>query len=293
MFQLTEATELHRIRDMEDHFTSSSYTAWRGLREHENARYLGLCFPRFLLREPYNPDSYKGTIPFTEEIESHGDYVWGNAAYAFAARLTESFAQNGWCVNIRGPQSGGMVEDLPVHFFHEDGDLVAKAPTEIMISDRVELELSESGFIPLTYFKDRDYACFYSAQSVQKPRLYSEPMATANAKIMANLPYTFLINRFAHYLKVIQRENIGEAREKSDLQQELDNWLSAHVTHMPNPGQDLIAKRPLKEAGITWIHDPDDGAFYKVELFIRPFFQVEGLDVSLSLTMELPREPAT
>ena len=49
-----------------------------------------------------------------------------------------------------GPQSGGTVEDLPVHLFESFGQLQAKIPTEVLITDRKEFELADEGFIPLT-----------------------------------------------------------------------------------------------------------------------------------------------
>jgi type VI secretion system protein ImpC len=296
MFGMEDATELHKIKDMESHFEQEEYTKWRGLREDEDSRYLGLTFPRFLLREPYSPESATNPVfDFNETIHGadgeidHSAYCWGNAAYAFAGRMTESFAQNGWCVNIRGPQAGGKVEDLPVHLYQADGDTQIKVPTEVMISDRVEYELAESGFMPLTYYKNRDYACFFSAQSVQKPKKYSTPEATANSKLSANLPYMFLASRLSHYLKVIQRENIGSAKEKGDLQKELDEWIKGLVTEMPNPGPELKAKRPLKQGEVV-VHDIEESpGWYKVEMFIRPHFQLEGMDVSLSLVSKMPK----
>lgn len=292
MFGLDSATDLHKIKDMEDLFGQMEYTKWRALRDTEDSRYLGLTFPRFLLRAPYNPeDNPSKAFNFTEHVtgSEHERYLWGNASIAFASRLTESFGANGWCVNIRGPQAGGVVEDLPLHMFEEDGEQKVKIPTEVMISDRQELELAEAGFIPLTFYKNRDYACFFSAQSTQKPKKYSTAEATANSKLSANLPYLFLASRLSHYLKVIQRENIGAAKEKADLQRELDDWIQRLVTTMPNAGAELKAERPLREAKIIVSDIEESPGWYNVEMFIRPHFQVEGVNVSMSLVSKMPK----
>lgn len=289
---LDSAPELHKIKDMEDLFGQMEYTKWRGLRDSEDSRYLGLTFPRFLLRSPYDPENRPSkSFEFTEHVtgSEHNRYLWGNASIAFASRLTESFKNNGWCVNIRGPQAGGVVEDLPLHLYEEEGEQKIKIPTEVMISDRQELELAEAGFIPLTFYKNRDYACFFSAQSAQKPKKYSTPEATANAKLSANLPYLFLASRLSHYLKVIQRENIGAAKEKEDLQKELDNWIQRLVTTMPNAGAELKAERPLREAKIVVADIAESPGWYNVEMFIRPHFQVEGINVALSLVSKMPK----
>ena len=292
MLGLENATQLHKIKDMEDLFGQSEYTKWRSFRETEDSRYLGLTFPRFLLRSPMNPeDNPSKAFDFTENVtgSEHNRYLWGNAAFAFASRLTESFGSNGWCVNIRGPQAGGVVEDLPLHMYEEEGENKIKIPTEVMISDRQELELAESGFMPLTFYKNRDYACFFSAQSTQKPKRYSTAEATANAKLSANLPYLFLASRLSHYLKVIQRENIGATKEKGDLQKELNQWIQKLVTTMPNAGAELKAERPLKEARIVVSDIEESPGWYNVEMFIRPHFQVEGVNVELSLVSKMPK----
>ncbi len=293
MFGLDSATNLHKIKDMEDHFGQVEYTKWRALRESEDARYLGLCFPRFLLRSPYDPENNPmKDFNFQERVHGsdHEKFLWGNAALALTSRMTQSFARNGWCVNIRGPQSGGMVEDLPLFLYEDEGEKKTKIPTEVMVSDRVELELAEAGFAPLTFYKNSDHACFFSAQSTQKPKKYSTAEATANAKLSANLPYLFLASRLSHYLKVIQRENIGAAKEKEDLQKELDTWIQKLVTKMPGAGARLKAERPLRDAQIFVEDIPESPGWYEVKMHIRPHFQVEGINVELSLVSKMPKE---
>lgn len=293
MFGQESATTLHKVKDMNDHFMQSEYTRWRSLRDSEDSRYLGLCFPRFMLRAPYDPiNQPTREFKFTEQVSGpdHEKFCWGNAAIALAAQMTQSFAKHGWCVNIRGPQSGGMVEDLPIFHFEENGEQKVKIPTEVMISDRVELELSDAGFIPLTFYKNTDQACFFSAQSVQKATKYDTAEATANAKLATNLPYLFLASRLSHYLKVIQRENIGAAKEKMDLQRELDRWIQKLVTNMPGAGAELKAQRPLREAEIIVADIEESPGWYDVKMRIRPHFQVEGVNVELSLVSKMPRE---
>ncbi len=291
-FGLKSIRDLPNVPDLAALFEQAEYTKWNAFRDSEDSRYVGLTVPRFLLRLPYGSD----TVPvkefdFEEHVtgEEHSKYLWGNASFAFATRLTESFAKNGWCVNIRGPQSGGQVEDLPLHLYQSGGDTETKVPTEILIPDRREFEFAQQGFIPLSYYKNKDYACFFSAQSVQRPKKYSTDEATANAKLSANLPYLFLVSRLAHYLKVIQRENIGAAKEKEDLQRELDDWIQKLVTEMPNPSPELKARCPLKEAQIIVEDLADSPGFYRVTMRVRPHFQIEGVDVNLSLVSQMPK----
>lgn len=291
-FGLKSISQLPAIPDLAAVFEQSEYAKWNAFRDSEDSRYLGLTVPRFLLRLPYG----KETVPvkefdFEENVsgEEHDKYLWGNASFAFASRLTESFSKNGWCVNIRGPQAGGLVEDLPLHLYESAGDTEVKVPTEILISDRREFEFAQQGLISLSFYKNKNYACFFSAQSTQRPAKYSTAEATANSKLSANLPYLFLVSRLAHYLKVIQRENIGAAKEADDLHRELSNWIEKLVTKMPNPGAELKARCPLADASIEVLANEDNPGFYNVGMKVRPHFQIEGVNVDLSLVSKMPK----
>lgn len=173
-FGIDSFEELPNIKDLKSTFESPKYTKWRSLRESEDARYLGLTAPRFLLRVPYDPiENPVKSFNYAENVSaSHEHYLWGNTAFAFATRLTDSFAKYRWCPNIIGPQSGGAVEDLPVHVFESMGALQSKIPTEVLITDRKEFELAEEGFIALTMRKGSDNAAFFSANSIQKPKVF-------------------------------------------------------------------------------------------------------------------------
>ena len=227
-FGLESFTGLPDLKDLKDHFEGPQFAKWQSFREQEDARYVGLTVPRFLLRNPYDPeDNPVKTFVYKENVaNSHEHYLWGNTAYTFASRLTDSFAKFRWCPNIIGPQSGGAVEDLPLHHFESMGEIETKIPTEVLVSDRREYELAEEGFIALTMRKGSDNAAFFSANSAQKPKFFGisaeGKTAELNYKLGTQLPYLFIVNRLAHYLKVLQREQIGAWKERTDLEQELN-----------------------------------------------------------------------
>ena len=222
--------------------------------------------------------------------ENADNYLWGNASFAFAANMAQSFKENGWAVNIRGPESGGKVEALPLHQYDAGKGLQTKIPTEILISETRELEFANLGFIPLSYYKNSDYACFFSANSVQRPAEYTTNEATANSRINSRLPYIFLVSRISHYLKVLQRENIGSSKPRQELENELNEWIQTLVTKMKNPEADLIATHPLQDGKVSVRELPDNPGFYAVDLFVMPHFQIEGVDVRLSLVAQMPKD---
>src|SRR5687767_6531163 len=173
VMQMDSWQELANPRDVTKIFTTPEYASWRSLRESEDSRYIGLAMPRFLARLPYGAKSDPvEEFDFEEDTGAadHTKYTWANSAYAMATNITRSFKLYGWCSRIRGVESGGAVEGLPVHTFPtDDGGVDMKCPTEIAISDRREAELAKNGFMPLLHRKNSDMAAFIGAQSLQKP----------------------------------------------------------------------------------------------------------------------------
>lgn len=287
--------EVAAIKDIGNYFDRAEYIKWKSFRDTDDARYIGLTMPRVLGRLPYGPD----TVPvrsfnYVEEVKGpdHEKYLWTNASFAFAANMVRSFINNGWCVQIRGPQAGGAVQDLPIHLYDLGTGNQVKIPSEVMIPETREFEFSNLGFIPLSYYKNRDYACFFSANSTQKPALYDTTDATANSRINARLPYIFLLSRIAHYLKLIQRENIGTTKDRRLLELELNTWVRSLVTEMTDPGDELQASHPLRDAKVVVEDIEDNPGFFRVKLYAVPHFQVEGMDVNLSLVSQMPKAKA-
>ncbi|NQZ08745.1 MAG: type VI secretion system contractile sheath large subunit, partial [Algicola sp.] len=264
-------------------------------REKPDSRYVALTMPRFLLRAPYSErDNPVKAFNFNEEVTGeHENYLWGPTSVAFATRVADSFAQYRWCPNIIGPQSGGQMEDLPLHQYETMGQIETKIPTEILVSDRREYELAEAGFIPLTFRKGSDNAAFFSANSVQKPKFFGiskeDKIAETNYKLGTQLPYMYVVNRLAHYIKVIQRENIGSSKERNDVETELNVWIKQFVNDGDGASADVRARRPLREASITVSDVEGDPGVYKVDMSVRPHFKYMGADFTLSLVGKLDK----
>jgi len=292
-FGIDSFEELPNIKDIKSTFESPKYTKWRALRESEDARYIGLTAPRFLLRVPYDPtENPIKSFNYSENVsQSHEHYLWGNTAFAFATRLTDSFAKYRWCPNIIGPQSGGAVEDLPVHVFESMGALQSKIPTEVLITDRKEFELAEEGFIALTMRKGSDNAAFFSVNSIQKAKIFPNTKegkeAETNYKLGTQLPYMMIINRLAHYVKVLQREQIGAWKERQDLERELNAWIKQFVADQENPPADVRSRRPLRAAKIEVMDVEGNPGWYQVSLAVRPHFKYMGANFELSLVGRL------
>ncbi len=213
-FHKSTMKELQEIQNVSQYMQRAEYIKWQAFRKSEQSRYVGLTLPKFLLRLPYEAGSSRSVFNYIETVDPSNDqqYLWGSAGFCVAANMVKSFVRYGWSVNIRGPQSGGRVDDLLLHQYNAGFGLETKIPVEVVTPESRELEFAEAGFIPLSYYMGTDYACFFSANAVQKPDEYDDPALTANSRINARLPYVFLTSRLAHYLKVLQRETIGHTK---------------------------------------------------------------------------------
>jgi type VI secretion system protein ImpC len=293
LMQMESWQELANPRDLTKIFQTPEYAAWRSLRESDDSKYLGLCMPRFLARTPYGANTNPvEEFDFEEDVAGadHSKYSWANAAYAMATNINRSYKLYGWGSRIRGIESGGAVENLPLHTFpSDDGGVDQKCPTEIAISDRREAELSKAGLLSLIHRKNSDFAAFIGAQSLHKPAEYDDPDATANANLAARLPYLFACNRFAHYLKCIVRDKIGSFKEREEMQRWLNKWIMNYVDGDPvNSSETTKAQKPLAAAEVVVEEVEGNPGYYTSKFFLRPHYQLEGLTVSLRLVSKLP-----
>jgi type VI secretion system protein ImpC len=295
-FGIDSFEEFAGLKDIKAILEGPKYAKWQAFRESEDARYVGLTMPKFLLRLPYGPDTVPvKSFAYKESVSTkEHDFCWGNTAFAFASRLTDAFAKYRWCANVIGPQGGGAVEDMPLYLYESMGSVQNKIPTQVLISERKEYELAEEGFIALTMRKGSDNAAFFSANSCQKAKFFGTSKdgkeAELNYKLGLQLPYMMIINRLAHYIKVIQRENIGTWKERVDLEDELNKWIGQYVAAQENPTPAVRSKRPLREATVEVRDVEGEPGWYSVSLKVRPHFKYMGASFTLSLVGKLDKK---
>jgi len=292
MLSLESWSELDNPRDLAKIFDSTEYAKWKGFRNTEDSRYVALTAPRMLAREPYG----SATVPieafnYEERVDgtNHDHYCWTNSAYAMAANINKAFAMYGWCASIRGVESGGLVEQLPVHNFRtESGEIAMKCPTEVQITDRREKELADLGFAPLVHQKGTANAAFFSVQSAQKPKVYDDPAASSSSRMSAQLPYIFATSRFAHYLKVMMRDKIGGYTSKDQIHGFLNRWIQNYVA-AAGSSPSVMQKKPLSDARIDVVEVAGKPGAYRAVAFLKPHYQLDELGVSMRLVADLPQ----
>lgn len=291
--------ELSKPKDLGKILQSVEYSSWRNLRDTEASRFITLTMPRVLARSPYGSTGNRIDEFNFEEIEldnkgkakkvAHNHYCWMNAAYVLVTRMANSFAEHGWPTAIRGAEAGGKISGLPTHAFNTDeGDLDMKCPTEVAITDRREAELANIGLMPLSHYKNTDYAVFFGVQTINRPKDFEDDSAKANAEISARLPYLLITSRIAHYLKVMARDKIGSSMSVSEAEFWLNNWLRKHVNVNANSAQSLKYQYPLAEAKVEVKEIPGRPGCYNAIAWMKPWLAMEELTTSLRLVAEIP-----
>jgi type VI secretion system protein ImpC len=289
-FGCNSIEELEAIKDLEGLMSHPKFGSWNALRESEEAAYIGLALPRYILRKPFDPETNpSGKIPFQEKVrgDNDKDYLWGSAAIPFAKNMVRSFETSGWCQYLRGPKGGGLVSGLPVHMFNVRGEEEMKIPIEMAIPDYRELEFANAGFMPLVYRKGTADACFFSCQSVKKAKKFKDPKDSENAQLVTNLSYTYSITRIAHYVKCIMRDNIGSSADATYIKNTLDTWLNGYVTTVVNPDDLTLRYYPFKACSVDVVEREGMIGWYDCSISILPHIQFEGMDVELRLDARL------
>ncbi len=296
MFSLESFADINAPRDLAKIFEGVDYAAWKSFRETEDSRYVTLTMPRVLGRLPYGQGATDKAVEefnYNEAIDGtdHNKYLWMNSAWALAARMTNAFSMDGWFMRSRGVEGGGQVMNLPLHVFNDAGGKTAKCPTESLIPDRREAELSGLGFLPLLHYKDTDKAVFIGSQSSQKPKTYFDPGANANAELSTKLNYMLCVSRFAHYLKVMARDKVGAFAERDSMEGWLNSWIQNYIHPSPSMASpEALASRPLADASISVTEIKGKPGYYQAVAHLRPHFQLEGLATSMRLVAELPQK---
>lgn len=292
LFDLDDFTEFDRPIDIAKIFDTSEMASWNSLRDSADSRYLALTAPRTLVRLPWGPDTAPvEAMDFVEDVDGadHAKYLWGPSSWALAGQIMKSFSEYGWPAAIRGTETGGKIENLPLHTFPSlSGANITKCPTEITITDRREKELSDQGVIALCHARNTDYAVVFSGSTVNRPQMYVEEDANANARLSASLPYILACARFAHYLKAIMRDKIGGFTSRDEVERFLNGWIAQYVTSDDSASHATKARYPLREARVQVRDVPGKPGAYTAIAHLRPHFQLEELTASLRLVAELP-----
>ncbi|MBL9045586.1 MAG: type VI secretion system contractile sheath large subunit [Myxococcales bacterium] len=297
-FGYEKAEQVEAVKDLRTLLSAPRFGRWHKFRDTDAAAYIGLTFPRYVVRLPWHPETNPcRTLNFTED--SYGTkekYLWGNTAILMARNLARSFETSGWCQYLRGPRGGGLVDGLAVDTYPVRGkatgpDIIptteTRLPVEICIPDYRELEFAESGFIPLIYRKETAEAAFFSTQSIKLAHRFKDRNDAENASLVTNLAYTFSVTRIAHYIKSIMRDNIGTTADAAYVQRTIDSWLGQYVTTVIDPDNLTLRYYPFKAVSVEVKARTGEIGWYDCTVAVLPHIQFEGMNVELRLESRL------
>lgn len=298
LFGLDDFSGLGSPINLEAIFTQEEYIKWRALRSRLDSRFLGLTLPRVLMRLPYRtkPGSYKGIYFYEKSGGRNADhYLWGNASYSFAGILIREFANVGWFGHIRGvPRNqigGGLIATLPTDYFETDSDEMCTKPvTDVVITDSLERQISDLGFMPLCQCYDTPFAAFYNNQSLQKTQRQGNKAAEVNAKLSAMLQHVLCGSRIAHYVKVIIRDKVGSFVTAEECETYLREWLFKYTTGREDLEWEEQAQYPLREAAVSVKEHPQKPGQYLCVMHLRPHYQLDQMVSELELSTELAQK---
>jgi type VI secretion system protein ImpC len=271
LLRLRSFAELQAMTHPEGAFERPGAERWASFRRSEDSRYVGILLPRVLLRLPYRDLTWGASrFVYDEQTPRREDFLWGSPIFAFAVRMAGSFAA------VRSYGAIVAEGDRPPLLDHHPalGPGHHKPPVEVMLSRRLEQSLSELGLIPLAWDPVHEVLRVHSASSVQVPRAFGSgeggPAATVSHLLGTRLPYLLLACRFAHYLKVLERERIGSHRERAEVEHELNRWIRDYVVIADSAPPDIRLKYPLRNARVTVSDIDGSPGLYRMQVQLQP-----------------------
>jgi type VI secretion system protein ImpD len=293
LFGLDDFADLYLPGNPASLFELKEYQRWNQLREMTDARFLGLCLPRILLRQPWSRlDCARTGLSFEEQFdEGTRALCWGHASFAFAAVLIREFSRFNWFSHIRGAPrdtiGGGVVDQFPDSDALSEADLPFTFNTEVCISPTMEKHLAELGFIALCQSYASRQNIFLSNPSLQKSSAYQDRLASANAHVSAMMQQILCASRFAHYIKVMIRDKVGAFVTEQACQQMLENWLSRYTSGRPDMDWESRARYPLKAFRVRVFELPQSPGTYSCTISLQPHYHAEHILSELQLTTKL------
>ena len=282
---LDSYAEYSPVQAMAQRFSAPEYHRWHRLRKLREANFVALTMPRILMRRPYNSDGIRlRQRCFIERTIHHNDYLWGNACYAYASVVIESFESSGWFADIRAaplnknnPQlAATMRQNLAAKGLQHQ----VKTLTECAISDSVEQQMGDAGFVVLRDHHLVKKSVFYGCQSIKHSKKGSD-------KLNSMLDKLFCVSRFAHYVKVIMRDKIGSFTNVTDCERFLIQWLNQYCSSVKGQSLQAILRRPLASAKVSVQDSQHQPGKYYCTIDIKPHSYFDEMESNLIFVTQL------
>ena len=292
LFGLDDYDELGMPINFQELFHQKEYMRWRALRESDDSRFLAVALPSIMMRRPYEAGETEGVNFVEDNTQGVNSYLWGNACYGFGSVLLREFGEAGWFAHIRGvPRDyygGGLVTSyLPQDYRTDSEDVAHKILTPVLITDAIERELSDLGLMTLCHCHDTPFAAFHSCPSLHAPKKFQEKSATANDRVSSMLQQVLSASRFAHYIKIMIRDKVGQFITAKDCERFLQSWLNGYSSGRDDLKWEALARYPLRGSRVEVREVPGSAGVYHSTIYLQPHYSADHLVSELRLTTEL------
>jgi predicted component of type VI protein secretion system len=152
---------------------STPTAAFRQVRRSAAASYVGLAWPRWLVRIPYGARREPVESFAFEEVEGtpeHTSFLWGNSAYLAAAVIASAVREDPYDV----PAGPFEVGDLALYAYDDDGESRMQPCGECWLSEPgIEAALAR-GIMPVASVRGHNVVRLVRLQSISDP---AKPLA--------------------------------------------------------------------------------------------------------------------
>lgn len=287
--------DMHLIKNIGNVFKHNDYNEWNRLREEEDSRFIGLVLPQVLMRKPYRTS---GSFLFEKNSDkSNGpyeqaQYLWGNASYCFASLAARTFFESGWFFSMRGlaedELDAGMVEGACKALYEvEHRALLSKPILNTLITSRFARDIEKAGFLVLCAQRNLPVAAFFNCPSAQKAKNYDRESATFNARLSIMLNNILSVSRFAHYIKVLIRDKLGQFTSPQEIENYLQNWLLKYTAANDTLTSASLVKYPLKAFNLKIGEIQGEPMHYMCIVYLQPQSEIGGLDMEFKIKFNL------
>ena len=284
MFGVDDFADLDLRQSLAPTFRLPEYGRLQSFQQTPDARFIGLVAPRILLRAPYRGrGAHDCGFRFEETVRGSGeaDQLWGVGALALANICIRAFNEHRWLAAIRGTVpdqlSGGVIAGLPLVDFETDAPQTAlRFSIEVNVSETLEREMTEAGFIAIRRCKDTPYSAIFNLPTAHKPKgTYFSEIAKVNEQLGAMLNYILCVARFAHYIKVIARSWIGSYKTADECEARLQRWLNGFCSAGDQLSYEMKARYPLQDGRVRVRDIPGKPGSYECTAALKPHFQLD------------------
>jgi len=229
-----------------------NHHAWHNFRNSESSRFVSLLMPKVLMNSYYTE-----IVNLQRQFYGKEIMIWSNTVYAYASVFVQSYLKTGWFLEVLGMPNteldyqGGQLRDLSAPLFPHIKELqLEQLLTEVLITSDQEQALNNEGITALMQIPQTSHAAFLSNPSVKTMMPIKADEKITGEQLATLIPYMLCVCRFAHYLKVIAREQLGRYHNISDCEYRLNHWLSQYIASNTDINFKMKTRFPLSSGEV-------------------------------------------